>query len=166
MMADLRRVKPVYNVLWAGMHPRANKHQQSSLPRPVINLGVHHPRKKEGKKETNFFLRWRIPNLISEDSRGLKRLSCFTTTSNLRVTSRRSSSSCQTKQQNPFLLFPILWILTVWPHLYAGGDVGLLRLVGFLKLQVSCATEPYKRDYILQQRPIISRSLPHTPSRV
>jgi len=28
-----------------------------------------------------------------------------------------------------------------------------------LKLQVSFAKEPYKRDYILQKRPIISRSL-------
>ena len=34
-----------------------------------------------------------------------------------------------------------------------------LRLVGSLKLQVSFATEPYKRDDILQKRPIIWRSL-------
>ena len=34
-----------------------------------------------------------------------------------------------------------------------------LRLVGSLKLQVSFAEEPYKRDYILQKRPIILRSL-------
>jgi len=39
--------------LWAGVHPRANQYQQSS---PVIKLSVRHPRKKEGKKETNFFL--------------------------------------------------------------------------------------------------------------
>ena len=34
-----------------------------------------------------------------------------------------------------------------------------LRLVGSLKLQVSFAKEPYKRDDILQKRPIILRSL-------
>jgi len=33
------------------------------------------------------------------------------------------------------------------------------RLVGSLKLQVSFAKEPYKRDYILQKRSIILRSL-------
>jgi len=37
--------------------------------------------------------------------------------------------------------------------------MGWLRLVGSLKLQVSFAKEPYKRDDILQNRPIISRSL-------
>jgi len=36
---------------------------------------------------------------------------------------------------------------------------GWLRLVGSLKLQVSFAKEPYKRDYTLQKRPIILRSL-------
>jgi len=34
-----------------------------------------------------------------------------------------------------------------------------LRLVGSLNLQVSFAKEPYKRDYILQKRPTILRSL-------
>jgi len=37
--------------------------------------------------------------------------------------------------------------------------MGWLRLVGSLKLQVSFAKEPYKRDYILQKRPIVLRSL-------
>jgi len=37
--------------------------------------------------------------------------------------------------------------------------VGWLRLAGSLKLQVPFAKQPYKRDYILQKRPIISRSL-------
>jgi len=37
--------------------------------------------------------------------------------------------------------------------------MGWLRLVGSLKLQVSFAKEPYKKDYILQKRPIILRSL-------
>jgi len=37
--------------------------------------------------------------------------------------------------------------------------VGWLRLVGSLKLWVSFAKEPYKRDYILQKRPTILRSL-------
>ena len=37
--------------------------------------------------------------------------------------------------------------------------MGWLRLVDSLKLQVSFAKEPYKRDYILQEKPIILRSL-------
>jgi len=37
--------------------------------------------------------------------------------------------------------------------------MGWLRLVGSLKLWVSLAKEPYKRDDILQKRPIILRSL-------
>ena len=42
-----------------------------------------------------------------------------------------------------------------------GGESGMgwLRLVGSLKLQVSFAKEPYKRDYVLQKRPIILRRL-------
>jgi len=38
-------------------------------------------------------------------------------------------------------------------------NMGWLRLGGSLKLQVSFAKEPYKRDYILPKRPIILRSL-------
>jgi len=38
-------------------------------------------------------------------------------------------------------------------------DMRWLRLVGSLKLQVSFAKEPNERDYILQKRPIILRSL-------
>ena len=37
--------------------------------------------------------------------------------------------------------------------------MGWLRLVGSLKLWVPFATEPYKRDNILQKRPVILRSL-------
>jgi len=37
--------------------------------------------------------------------------------------------------------------------------MGWLRLIGSLKLQVSFAKEPYKRDDILQKRPVILRSL-------
>jgi len=37
--------------------------------------------------------------------------------------------------------------------------MGWLRFVGSLKWQVFFATEPYKRDYILQKRPLILRSL-------
>jgi len=36
--------------------------------------------------------------------------------------------------------------------------VGWLRAVGSIKLQVSFAKEPYKRDYILQKRRMIYRS--------
>jgi len=48
-------------------------------------------------------------------------------------------------------------------HTYATAQqfsgMGWLRLVGSLKLSVSFAKEPYKRDYILQKRPVILRSL-------
>ena len=36
--------------------------------------------------------------------------------------------------------------------------MGWLRLVGSLKLQVSFAKEPYKRDYILLKRPLFLKS--------
>jgi len=39
------------------------------------------------------------------------------------------------------------------------SDMGWLRLVGSLKVKVFFAKEPYKRDDILQKRPIILRSL-------
>ena len=50
------------------------------------------------------------------------------------------------------------------------SHIGWLRLVGSLKLQVSFATEPYKRDDILEQRPVILRNLlfvapPYSPVR-
>jgi len=44
-------------------------------------------------------------------------------------------------------------------HMRKKKDMGWLRLVGSLKLQVSFAKEPYKRDDILQKRSIILRSL-------
>ena len=40
-------------------------------------------------------------------------------------------------------------------QLYETLNTGWLRLVGSLKLYVSVAKEPYKRDNILQKRPII-----------
>jgi len=43
--------------------------------------------------------------------------------------------------------------------------MGWLRLVGSLKGQDSCAKEPYKRDNILQKRPIIVWSLPIVASQ-
>jgi len=43
--------------------------------------------------------------------------------------------------------------------IHAWYAMGWLRLVGSLKLQVSFAKEPYEREYILQKRPIILRSL-------
>jgi len=45
-----------------------------------------------------------------------------------------------------------------WP-IHLAMNMGWLRLVGSLKLYVSFAKDPYKRDDILQQRPIIWRSL-------
>jgi len=50
----------------------------------------------------------------------------------------------------------------ILPHMVCPlyGCMGWLRLVGSLKLQVSFAKEAYKRDDILQKRPIILRSHP------
>ena len=44
------------------------------------------------------------------------------------------------------------------------SGMGWLRFVGSLKLEVSFAKEPYKRDYILQKKPIIFRSLLIVPT--
>jgi len=38
-------------------------------------------------------------------------------------------------------------------------NMGWLWFVGSIKLKVSFAKEPYKKDYILQKRPIISSIL-------
>ena len=59
-------------------------------------------------------------------------------------------------------LFPLLFDSDIYfiqipmsfRYLYY-ADMGWLWLVGSMKLQVSFAKEPYKRDYILQKRPII-----------
>ena len=45
------------------------------------------------------------------------------------------------------------------PQCHMSYHMGWLRLVGSLKLQVSFAKKPYKRDYNLQQRRIILRRL-------
>jgi len=52
-------------------------------------------------------------------------------------------------------------IYTYILHTYAPSNICMewLRWVGSLKWWVSFAKEPYKRDYILQKRPIILRSL-------
>ena len=51
------------------------------------------------------------------------------------------------------LITRIVSLMTLASHM------GWLRSVGSLKLQVSFAKEPYKRDDILQERPIFLRSL-------
>jgi len=61
--------------------------------------------------------------------------------------------------QNTKMTSQPLWVLE--------RHMGWLRWVGSLKVQVSFAKEPYKRDDILQKRPVIWRSLlvvapPHT----
>jgi len=52
----------------------------------------------------------------------------------------------------------------LWWYRYTIVNIrmGWLWLVGSLKLQVSFAQEPYKRDYILQKRPNRSHPLHHT----
>jgi len=44
--------------------------------------------------------------------------------------------------------------------------MGWLQLVGSFKLKVSFAKEPYKRDYILQKRPIIYTAQSKHPKQV
>ena len=55
------------------------------------------------------------------------------------------------------------WFIGAGGHIWRGEDadtyMGWLRLVGSLKLWVSFAKEPYKREDILQKKPIILRRL-------
>ena len=44
-------------------------------------------------------------------------------------------------------------------HAWMSRVMGWLRLVGSFKLYVSFAKEPYERDYFLQKKPMILRSL-------
>jgi len=44
-------------------------------------------------------------------------------------------------------------------HWCSMHGMGWLRLVGWIKLNVSFAKEPYNSDYVLQKRPTILRSL-------
>jgi len=44
-------------------------------------------------------------------------------------------------------------------HVTSHSDMGWLQSGGFLKLQISFAKEPYKRDDILQKRPVNLRRL-------
>ena len=53
----------------------------------------------------------------------------------------------------------LIMFLKSWHCSHLHSHMGWLRLVGSLKTQVSFAKEPYKRDYILQKRPILLRSL-------
>ena len=59
----------------------------------------------------------------------------------------------------PYCVF-LLCLLMYFVWLFSGLfglkiHIGWLRLVGSMKLKVSSANEPYKRDYILQKRPVI-----------
>ena len=49
--------------------------------------------------------------------------------------------------------------LTVWRLAYGIRTYGVATVNRLLKIEVSSAKEPYIRDYILQKRPIILRSL-------
>ena len=48
---------------------------------------------------------------------------------------------------------------SLFTEMWQKRPMGWLRVVGSFKLQVSFAKEPYKRDYILQKRPVILKSL-------
>jgi len=57
----------------------------------------------------------------------------------------------------PIIIYPIVYHEILYHSLET--YMRWLGLVGSLKLQVSFSKEPCKRDYILQKRPIILRSL-------
>ena len=57
-------------------------------------------------------------------------------------------------QKRPIILRSLLIVATPY-HDCVTSHVGYVKNVGSLKLQVSCAKEPYKRDDILQKRPMI-----------
>ena len=83
--------------------------------------------------------------------------------------------SCTTSTQVSILkshiyIYTFIYIY-IHTHTYIGGCSCTpqgVRLLGSLKTHVSFAKEPYKRDYILQNRPIFLRSLliVATPYRV
>jgi len=70
-------------------------------------------------------------------------------------------------QKRLIILRSLLIVATPYPYILdesviypqKGRDFGWLRFVGSSKSQVSFAKLPYKRDDILQKRPIILRSL-------
>ena len=72
----------------------------------------------------------------------------------------RSSRGGESQCENSYMQYSFFTAergeITNWEFL---SGMGWLRLVGSLNLQVSFAKEPYKRDDILQKRPIIFRSL-------
>jgi len=53
------------------------------------------------------------------------------------------------------LCLSVCVLLCLFVRLCGAIDVPLVKLVGSIKSQVFFAKEPYKRDYILQKRPII-----------
>jgi len=55
---------------------------------------------------------------------------------------------------------PLLSCFEISLACWTNTHMGWLRLVGSLKLKDSFAKEPYKKDYILQTRPILLRGLP------
>jgi len=61
---------------------------------------------------------------------------------------------CIYRTASPDIAFPVIHMCIQW-----FTPIGWLQLVGSLKIEVSFAKEPNKRDYILQKRPIILRSL-------
>ena len=73
-------------------------------------------------------------------------------------------------QKRPIILKSLLHVATPQNPHRSLHDMGWLRLVGSLKLQVTFAKEPYKRDAILQKRRTILKSLqvvitPQNPQR-
>ena len=60
-----------------------------------------------------------------------------------------------TSKEVAFLNSYVFFITAVFLHRGAISAMGWLRLVGSIKLQVSFAKEPYKRDNILPKRPIV-----------
>jgi len=63
------------------------------------------------------------------------------------------------KRKSIFVFVKIYRFVQRHPHEYTHIGMGWLRFVGALKVKVSNEKEPYKRDDILQKRPIILRSL-------
>ena len=69
------------------------------------------------------------------------------TTCERRADMQHTAARCNTLQQDD------VWCTTCQKR--AVNTMGWLWFVGSMKLQFSFAKEPYKRDYILQKRPII-----------
>ena len=78
-----------------------------------------------------------------------------------KITLQHTATHCNTRPACSLANLSVQHIeLFAYTYVSQVSSTWWLRLVGSLKLQVSFAKKTYKRDYILQKRPALLRSLP------